>query len=191
MVNDRAWNRHRAPVGKQAHIHPRRSTPTYAHQCPYTLKWPFPPVLNIPCQATKFLNPKGWTLEVTLEVADATVGGLAIAVGMTTHSHRAGLMQETVRAYDIVTADGSLLHCTVCAGACHCLFVCVCVCMFACVFMRVSACEQYAGCGRAGTHDTYHCPLGGRERGCFFCLTLVARDACFCGGFGGECHPGG
>lgn len=64
-------------------------------------------------QVTRFLNPRGWTLEVTLEVADATVGGLCIAVGMTTHSHRAGLMQETVQAYDVVTADGSLLHCTV------------------------------------------------------------------------------
>lgn len=62
---------------------------------------------------TRFLNPKGWTLEVTLEVADATVGGLCIAVGMTTHSHRCGLMQETVQAYDVVTADGSLVRCTV------------------------------------------------------------------------------
>jgi len=39
-------------------------------------------------QVTKFLAPKGYTLAVTLEIADATLGGLAMGVGMTTHSHK-------------------------------------------------------------------------------------------------------
>ena len=37
---------------------------------------------------TKFLIPKGYTLAVTLEIADATLGGLALGVGMTTYSHK-------------------------------------------------------------------------------------------------------
>ena len=30
----------------------------------------------------------GYTLAVTLEIADATLGGLAFGVGMTTYSHK-------------------------------------------------------------------------------------------------------
>lgn len=36
----------------------------------------------------RYLIPRGYTLAVTLEIADATCGGLALAVGMTTHSHK-------------------------------------------------------------------------------------------------------
>jgi len=61
-------------------------------------------------EATAFLNPKGWTLEVTLEIMDATVGGLALATGMTTHSHKAGLMQESIIAYEVVLADGQVVR---------------------------------------------------------------------------------
>ena len=32
----------------------------------------------------------GYTLAVTLEIADATLGGLAFGVGMTTYSHKVG-----------------------------------------------------------------------------------------------------
>ena len=32
--------------------------------------------------------PSGYTLAVTLEIADATLGGLAMGVGMTTYSHK-------------------------------------------------------------------------------------------------------
>lgn len=39
-------------------------------------------------QITKYLLPRGYTLAVTLEIGDATVGGLAFGVGMTTHSHK-------------------------------------------------------------------------------------------------------
>lgn len=39
-------------------------------------------------QATAFLVPRGYTLAVCLEVAEATLGGLAMGVGMTTYSHK-------------------------------------------------------------------------------------------------------
>lgn len=61
---------------------------------------------------TRELIPRGWTLAVTLEIEDATLGGLAMGVGMTTHSHKAGLYQETIKSYDVVTADGTLIHVT-------------------------------------------------------------------------------
>ena len=80
----------------------------------------------------------GYTLAVTLEIADATLGGLAFGVGMTTYSHKVsltiaplyiflmrvasikatysliqvGLYQETVHAYDVVLGDGSLVRAT-------------------------------------------------------------------------------
>ncbi len=63
-------------------------------------------------QATRYLLPRGHMLAVTLEIEDATLGGLAMAVGMTTHSHKVGLLCETVVAYEVVVADGSLLRVT-------------------------------------------------------------------------------
>uniref|UniRef100_A0A915E6H1 Delta(24)-sterol reductase n=1 Tax=Ditylenchus dipsaci TaxID=166011 RepID=A0A915E6H1_9BILA len=61
---------------------------------------------------TSYLIPKGYTLAVTLEIGDATAGGLALGVGMTTHSHKVGLFQETILSYDVVLADGSVIHVT-------------------------------------------------------------------------------
>ena len=58
---------------------------------------------------TRYLIPRGYTLAVTLEIADATLGGLAFGVGMTTYSHKVGLYQECVEAYDVVLGDGSLV----------------------------------------------------------------------------------
>ncbi|KAJ8939646.1 hypothetical protein NQ314_011066 [Rhamnusium bicolor] len=58
---------------------------------------------------TKFLIPKGYTLAVTLEIADATLGGLALGTGMTTHSHKVGLYHENIISYEVVLADGSLV----------------------------------------------------------------------------------
>ena len=63
-------------------------------------------------QITRYLLPKGYMLAVTLEIEDATVGGLAMAVGMTTHSHKVGLLQETVVAYEVILADGTLVRAT-------------------------------------------------------------------------------
>ncbi len=41
---------------------------------------------------TRHLIPMGYTLAVTLEIADATLGGLAFGVGMTTYSHKVNLI---------------------------------------------------------------------------------------------------
>lgn len=60
-------------------------------------------------EITNYLIPKGYTLAVTLEIADATLGGLAMGTGMTTHSHHVGLYQENVISYEVVLGDGSLV----------------------------------------------------------------------------------
>lgn len=51
-------------------------------------------------------------LAICLEIEDATLGGLAMGVGMTTASHKYGLYQETILAMDVVVADGSVVHAT-------------------------------------------------------------------------------
>ena len=48
-------------------------------------------------------------LECCLEMEDATLGGLAMAQGMTTHSHVCGLLSETVVEYEIITGNGDLV----------------------------------------------------------------------------------
>ena len=78
---------------------------------------------------TRYLVPRGYTLAVTLEIADATLGGLAFGVGMTTYSHKVsygdlygdlyfigkyylpqvGLYQETIVEYEVVLGDGSVV----------------------------------------------------------------------------------
>lgn len=63
-------------------------------------------------EITRFLLPRGYALAVHLEIAEATLGGLAMGVGMTTHSHRVGLYQESVYSYDLLLADGTLVHAT-------------------------------------------------------------------------------
>ena len=59
---------------------------------------------------TRYLVPRGYTLAVTLEIADATLGGLAFGVGMTTYSHKVGLYQETIQEYEVVLGDGSVVR---------------------------------------------------------------------------------
>jgi len=61
---------------------------------------------------TRYLIPKGYQLAVQVEMEDLTVGGLCMGLGMETTSHRFGLIQETIESFDIVTADGTLLHVT-------------------------------------------------------------------------------
>eukprot|EP00929_Paragymnodinium_shiwhaense_P054783 TRINITY_DN27457_c0_g1_i2.p1 TRINITY_DN27457_c0_g1~~TRINITY_DN27457_c0_g1_i2.p1 ORF type:complete len:562 (-),score=104.65 TRINITY_DN27457_c0_g1_i2:1003-2688(-) len=58
---------------------------------------------------TRFLVSQGYMLATTLEIEEATVGGLAMAVGMTTASHKYGLLQETVVEYEVVLGDGTLV----------------------------------------------------------------------------------
>jgi len=58
-------------------------------------------------QITRFLLPRGYMLKTTLEIEEATVGGLAMAVGMTTASHKYGLLQETVVEYEVIMVTAS------------------------------------------------------------------------------------
>ena len=51
--------------------------------------------------AANYLIPRGFVLASHLEYGRATLGGLAMAVGMTTHAHVTGLLQETVTAYEV------------------------------------------------------------------------------------------
>lgn len=63
-------------------------------------------------ELVEHLDKKGLELEAAIEMKGATMGGLVLAIGMTTHSHVAGLMSDIVESYDIVTADGKLIHVT-------------------------------------------------------------------------------
>jgi len=62
--------------------------------------------------AAAYLDQRGLQLEATIEMKDATLGGLVMALGMTTHSHVSGLVHDSVVAYEIVTAKGELLRVT-------------------------------------------------------------------------------
>ena len=48
---------------------------------------------------TRYLIPKGYTLAVTLEIADATLGGLAMGVGMTTYSHKVKKYEKYIKTH--------------------------------------------------------------------------------------------
>ncbi len=63
-------------------------------------------------QMARLLGPRGYMLAVHLEIADATIGGLALAAGMTTHSHQVGMLFETVTAWEVVLADGQRVRAT-------------------------------------------------------------------------------
>lgn len=58
----------------------------------------------------KYLDDMGLQMEATIEMKGATIGGLVLAIGMTTHSHVSGLVHDTVEAYELVTADGELIR---------------------------------------------------------------------------------
>jgi len=60
--------------------------------------------------AAKFLIPRGYILESHLEYGRATLGGLALAVGMTTHAHHSGLYQESIKRWEVVLGDGTILN---------------------------------------------------------------------------------
>lgn len=58
------------------------------------------------------LDTLGYQLEATIEMKGATMGGLVLAIGMTTHSHVCGLVHDTVEAYELVIASGELVRAT-------------------------------------------------------------------------------
>jgi delta24-sterol reductase len=60
-------------------------------------------------EVTNFLQEKKLQLECCLEMEDATLGGLAMAQGMTTHSHICGLLSETVVEYEVITGNGNVV----------------------------------------------------------------------------------
>ena len=61
---------------------------------------------------TRLLLPMGYALKIQIEMEDITIGGLSMGLGMETNSHRFGLIQETIRSYDVVLASGELVHAT-------------------------------------------------------------------------------
>lgn len=69
-------------------------------------------------EVSKYLLKRGLQLECTLEMEEATLGGLAAATGMTTHSHACGLIHDTIVEWEVVTAAGEAIAAT--AGNDHC-----------------------------------------------------------------------
>jgi delta24-sterol reductase len=66
------------------------------------------PRVNI-AQLTRWLIPKGWTIPVVGELDDLTISGLILGYGIESSSHRYGLFANTVRAAELVLADGSVV----------------------------------------------------------------------------------
>jgi len=60
-------------------------------------------------EIAEFLIKRNLMMCTTLEVKDATIGGLSMAVAMTTSSHKYGLLQETVLEYELIIADGRVV----------------------------------------------------------------------------------
>lgn len=69
-------------------------------------------------EVTAFLVPRGYTLTVCLEVAEATLGGLAMGVGMTTYSHkvRDSVCHTLVLHYQVLYILYSCLKHIFCVG---------------------------------------------------------------------------
>lgn len=63
-------------------------------------------------QITRALIPMGWTLAITPELDDLTVGGLLMGFGVESSSHKYGLFQDICSSYEVVLADGSLVTAT-------------------------------------------------------------------------------
>lgn len=63
-------------------------------------------------QVSRRLISKGWILPVVPELDDLTVGGLIMGFGVETSSHKYGLFQYICESFDLVTAEGKLLHCS-------------------------------------------------------------------------------
>lgn len=61
-------------------------------------------------EVTAWLIERRLQLACTLEMEDATIGGLCMATGMTTHSHVCGLIHDTVVAFEVVTGKGEIVR---------------------------------------------------------------------------------
>ncbi|XP_033219079.1 delta(24)-sterol reductase-like [Belonocnema kinseyi] len=63
-------------------------------------------------QLSATLDRLGWTIPVTPELDDLTVGGLVMGTGIESSSHKFGLFQHICRAFEIVLCDGSVVKCS-------------------------------------------------------------------------------
>lgn len=61
-------------------------------------------------QITRTLVPRGFTIPVVPELDDLTVGGLILGYGIESSSHKYGLFADTVRAVELVLADGKVVR---------------------------------------------------------------------------------
>lgn len=61
---------------------------------------------------TDLLLPQNLALTVQVEMESITIGGVTMGFGMETNSHRAGLFQETVVAYELATPSGEVMKVT-------------------------------------------------------------------------------
>ncbi len=59
---------------------------------------------------TSFLMPRGYTLLVTPELDELTIGGLLAGYGIESSSHVHGLFFDCVESCDVVVASGELVH---------------------------------------------------------------------------------
>ena len=59
---------------------------------------------------TNHLLPKGLALLIQVEMESITIGGVAMGFGMETNSHVSGFFQESVVAYELVTASGEVVQ---------------------------------------------------------------------------------
>jgi len=66
------------------------------------------PMVNMG-QISHYLVGRGLTLPLVPEMDDLTVGGLTMGVGIEGSSHKYGLMDDTVVAYEVVLSDGRVV----------------------------------------------------------------------------------
>lgn len=67
------------------------------------------PMVNMG-QLTRFLIPLGYTLPIVPELDDLTVGGMINGCGVEASGRKYGMFQHTCVSFEIVTADGTLVH---------------------------------------------------------------------------------
>lgn len=66
------------------------------------------PLVNMG-QLSRYLIPRGFTLQVTPELDELTVGGLLMGFGIESSSHVFGLFQEICVEYEVVLGDGRVI----------------------------------------------------------------------------------
>eukprot|EP01122_Echinamoeba_exundans_P012225 TRINITY_DN5058_c0_g1_i1.p1 TRINITY_DN5058_c0_g1~~TRINITY_DN5058_c0_g1_i1.p1 ORF type:complete len:534 (+),score=148.46 TRINITY_DN5058_c0_g1_i1:291-1892(+) len=63
-------------------------------------------------QLTHTLTPLGWQMAVVPELDDLTVGGLIAGFGVEGSSFKHGLFQHICESFEMIMADGSVVHCS-------------------------------------------------------------------------------